>query len=640
MVQRAGARRYRPRVRRERYRTIADPRLDEARLLAEAGFFADARALVGAVREAFPSDPEAIGLEGALAHRAGAISEALHCWRNLQIASPHGQAAIARLASIREEEEGKRGLGPSRTDLPLVRKAIRHVADGHFETALSLCAEGKRLAAAAADKEQHKLLTLLESLIHEVSGRYGAAAYVLEGLGRDPTYAHDPDRLALLARVSESAKDREGLVSAERVLDFLTAYGKLSAFERLAQVRRALGNEAGARQAEESFEEAFRRRMHWLAPRERLAALQRRPLPLYRLRPLRLPGMDEIRDPPSRGIALLARGRVAAAERFLSSAPEGWAAVHRLAAGRVDDAAARASAALLAKGEPDGPLACILMEAVARIPGAIPSREVLELARRSLERMIEAGRPDEDALRHLATLEERGGDREAAARHAARLAAARERGWPPPGVVRAAAVYAMPGKPKGLVHDIIARRQPAAAHEKGRLLEEAIHGELPEPSRAQVRRTFAAVREWLLAVHPERSETIEAFAYGIHVTKEDEPSGGPSLGLPVAMAFASAMLGIRIPSHLVFTGAISYDSAGRIAVLPVGDVELKLKGALHAGASTLVLPGAQREEALAGSHVPRRIAEASVAFVATMDEALAIALRHTAHRAPLALPGS
>lgn len=92
------------------------------------------------------------------------------------------------------------------------------------------------------------------------------------------------------------------------------------------------------------------------------------------------------------------------------------------------------------------------------------------------------------------------------------------------------------------------------------------------------------------------------------------------------MAFASAMLDLPIPRHVVFTGALSYDAFGRIAVLPVGDVGLKLKGALHAGAQLLVLPEAQRREALSGQQVPRRIAERSTVFVSTLDDALDLVL--------------
>src|SRR5690606_7608000 len=134
--------------------------------------------------------------------------------------------------------------------------------------------------------------------------------------------------------------------------------------------------------------------------------------------------------------------------------------------------------------------------------------------------------------------------------------------------------------------------------------EREIHGASGTGVRAHLRRTFAAVREVLEAKWPERAAGFDRCGWSIHFTKEDEPSGGPSLGLPAAMAFASALLDVALPPSLVFTGAVTYDAPGRLAVRPVGELGRKIEATLHAGASALVFPAAQREEAFSGQVVP------------------------------------
>lgn len=500
---------------------------DTIRLLADGGFREDARERALSLLALWPDEPELLGLLGALAHREGAISEAMRHWSRLYDVlgfPPHGE----------------------------------------FE------------------------------------------------------------RLRFLATANDHAPTAEGWVTAARTWDLLAQSGKLSAYGRLARVRRRLGNEEGARQAEEAYEEAFRRRMHWLSPAERMEALRRRPLPAQRLRGMSLPPLDALGDRLAQGIALLAEERFRAAGRALARADDGWKSVALLALSEGKEAARLAAGRLLERGAPDGPLGLVLAQALALAPGAHVRRPALDLARLSLERMAGRVPPDEDALLCAGLLAGRMGHETDARAFFDRLRATRRRGWPPAGVVRAAAIYALRGRQRGLVHDVIVRRFPPRAGESGRLLEAETHGEFAPGARAQLRRIFAAVREWLLGRHPERQAAIDAWAYGIHVTKEDQPSGGPSIGLPVAMAFASSMLGRPVPGRMVFSGALSYDALGKIAVQPVGDAGHKLKGALHAGASLLVLPSAQREEVLSGQHVPRRLAESSVAFVDTLDEALAL----------------
>jgi len=602
--------------------------LDEIRLLAETGFLTQARLRVRERSNHDHDDPELLGLKAQLDHRAGAISDAVDGWRRLHELSPHSHTALWRIASLRHEAATEQG-----TDLPLVRRAVKAATERQHARAIAMCAEGEALALAAHDVEQAKLLFLLEAMIHEMEGRLAHATRALERLGADGRFAHDVDRLALLARIEERKGDGGSLRAAERVLSFLASSGKLSAYPRLTSVLRAMGDEEGASRIERSFEEAFRRRMQWLTPEERLAAAARCFVPAGRLGSLELPPPEEAPDRLQRGIGLLARGNVEAALASLPGDAHAWRACALLEAGEAEAALEAAIVAVLDDGVPNEPLARLLAACIRACAG--PTRherrnvpeEALRLSLDALRCTASAGPPGPGALRCLAVLEEHAGRGEVASHLRERAAALHERPWPPPGVVRAAAVFALNGKLKGLVHDVIARRIPAEASRGGQLLDREIHGELGEGVREQIRRTFAAVRETLCARYPERIPEFDSWCYGLHLTKEDEPSGGPSLGLPVAVAFASCLLQIRAPSDHVFTGAISYDGAGKLTVRQVGELGLKLKGTLHAGARALVLPAQQVEEATAGVEVPRSIALRAVVPVTSLDDVLAGLLR-------------
>lgn len=597
--------------------TEGERSLDQIRLLAETGFVREACALAASRAEASPADPETIGLMAHLHHRSGAISEAIEAWRHLRVGSG---ASLARLLELSNEEKREPHL--QRTDFLLVRRALRLAAEGRHDRAAAACSHGQLIASASGDREQLKLLTLLGSMLDELAGRLPEASTALERLGADAAYAHDADRLSLLARIYERRLDLDGRRKAERVLAFLAGIGKLSAFPRLIATRRLLGDEAGARDAERAFEEAFCRRMHWLEPGARLAAASQRYVPVNRLGTLPLPEPESAGDELQRGIALLVRGKPGLALQILPAEAHAWRAATLFELGIKEQAIQAAGLAVLERAEPDEPLARLLAATLSASPTARIPSDALELALLALRRTVATQPAGPRSLRSLAVLEERAGNVELAGRLIARADAARLRPWPPPGVVRAAAVYALPGKPKGLVHDVIARRFEVEGAERGKLLDREIHGSLAEGVRTQIHRTFAAVKESLAARFPERVEDFERWGYGLHLTKEDEPSGGPSLELPVAAAFASILLDVRVPSHLVFSGALSYDGAGRIAVRKVGEIGLKLKATLHAGASCLVLPASQREEAMLGAEVPSRIAARSILPVGSLDDVL------------------
>jgi len=588
----------------------------EIRLLVETGFASEGHALLARLRAAKPGDPELLGMQIWIDQRRGAISEALDGWRRLHEARPNGGMAMARLAQLRAEES----LQPVRADLPVVRRALRAVAAGQHDRALAICRQGMAPLIAAGDKEQRKLLALIEALLHELAGRPAAAAAVLTDLGRDPAFAHDIDRLAILARVCEQAGDRAGLAAAERVLAFLASSGILSAWPRLRQIRRLLGDEQGAAELERRWEEAFRRRIHRSTPEERLLAAVRRYVPVERLRPLSLPDAARIEDPVMRAVRQLVDGDAQAALPHLGGLPA-WRAEALQLIG--DRHAAREAAAEAVRAEANLPHA--LLFAGLLDDDSVVDGDLLLRVRAVLREATAHGPASPELLRAHARCARLTGDRAGADALEARAAAAARRRTPAPGVVQAAAIYTLPGRAIGLVHQLVVRPIAAGRRARGTLIDEEIHGELAPGVRRQIRRTFAAVRETLEALRPERASSFDRCAWSIHLTKEDEPSGGPSLGLPTAMAFASALLDEPIRPSLVFTGALSYDATSVLAVRPVGELGRKLEAALHLGAEALVLPAAQHEEALSGQVVPPSFAREIARPVATFDEALEIA---------------
>ncbi|WP_373047802.1 S16 family serine protease [Vulgatibacter sp.] len=595
-----------------------DPRLDEARLLVEAGFLGDARRQAESLRAERPDDPERLALLVWIDQRRGAISLALDGWRRLHEARPSGGEAVALLARLRVEESGAVA---QRSDRPLVRRVLRLVATGQNDRALVASAQGRAAATAGGDREQQKLLALIEALVHELAGRPSAAVAVLTALGEDPAFAQDVDRLAILARVCEQAGDAAGLQAAERVLGFLASSGIVSAFPRLLQIRRSLGDEAGATAVERAWEEAFRSRIHRFSAAERIAAAARCYVTAERLALLELPAAASLEDPLQRAIAQVVEGKAEAALPHLGRTPA-WRAEALLALGDCHQAAAAAAEAIVAR--PDVPHALLLARCAGE--GIELPAPALGAARQILAGVRASGVALPPFLEAAARIETRCGGAERAERLLVRAAAARQRQWPPPGLVRAAAIYTMPGRQVGLVHDLIARPLPPGGRERGRLVDAEIHGELDRGVRQQLRRIFAAVRETLAARYPERAACFDACGWSIHFTKEDEPSGGPSLGLPAAIAFASALLDKPVPQGLVFTGAVSYDAAAHLAVRPVGDLGKKIEAVLHAGAERLVFPAAQREEALSAQVVPALFAREVAAPVGSFDEALALVL--------------
>ncbi len=625
-----------------------DERLQYATILVEIGELWDAEAEVTDVLAERPDDIEALDLIAKIKHIRGELSEALAYWGQVHARLPGKRTARTRLASIlqmaRESEQAGSGefvsLGPDH----LWRKPAAYL---ELESAFRLFL--KRRPDEARGRCEHlmekyrrkdadifKLAALARGFIAELSGDLDRARTDLEELGSERGLESDVDRATALAQLYEADGSPPLLEKAVNIYRYFERSSEeISVLGHLATLYRRLGRDQQAAAYEARFVELFRRRMHrpFLSDVTRIAA--RRYVPLYKLVGIRFPA--ERSAPRSgrreQGIVEALRGKSGTARELLrdgterldvkyladlavlEGSPEQAVPVYlrsldgqpqslRVIEWLLDREAAAPTPAIeeYFRADENGPGAVALLTAASRESGLRPS-----------------------LFRQLAALHGLLGNVEEAARSRERAEALQEalaRKSSPVGRVLAAAVYHYSGKPRGMIHEVWAARRPAPPG-RGGFLDEILGNLTPEMMQG-ARNTFLSVREYARAKWPRETRDILDYTYTYKVTKEDEPSGGLSAGLPSALAFLSVFLDRTVPQDAASSGVLVADSHDVLVVRPVGEAEYKVRGAYNRNLRTLILPEGNRRDLASSPLVPAAICDELVRFVPDLDAAVTL----------------
>ena len=137
---------------------------------------------------------------------------------------------------------------------------------------------------------------------------------------------------------------------------------------------------------------------------------------------------------------------------------------------------------------------------------------------------------------------------------------------------------------------------------------------------AQAALSYIRSREKGLSLKPDLFAKSDIH---IHVPAGAIPKDGPSAGITMATALASALTGVAVRKEVAMTGEVTL----RGRVLPIGGLKEKLLAARRAGVRVVILPLRNKKDL---EEVPRHILKGlDLVFVDQMDQVLSVAFHRS-----------